>query len=153
MLKRYRENQIPKIDLAIFFSVSWQTQFLNHVKQFREYMLIRFDYKIEDILISYEDLVKDFCFSVLNVFIEGGKYYSTPHYDVVRNMSLWRVPVRLAHYNDVIMSAIPSQITSLTIVYSSVYSGADQRNIKASRPWPLCGEFTSDRWIPRTNGQ
>ena len=31
------------------------------------------------------------------------------------------------HYGDVIMGAIPSQITSLTIVYSTVYSGADQR--------------------------
>ena len=26
-------------------------------------------------------------------------------------------------------------------------------NIKAPRHWPLCGEFTGDRWIPRTNGQ
>ena len=26
-------------------------------------------------------------------------------------------------------------------------------NIKAPRLWPLCGEFTGDRWIPRTNGQ
>ena len=24
---------------------------------------------------------------------------------------------------------------------------------KAPRHWPLCGEFTGDRWIPRTNGQ
>ena len=32
-----------------------------------------------------------------------------------------------AHYNDVIMGAIASQITSLTIVYSTVYSDADQR--------------------------
>ena len=31
------------------------------------------------------------------------------------------------HYDDVIMGAMASQITSLTIVYSSVYSGADQR--------------------------
>ena len=31
------------------------------------------------------------------------------------------------HYNDVIMSTIASQITSLTIVYSTVYSGVDQR--------------------------
>ena len=31
------------------------------------------------------------------------------------------------HYNDVIMGMIGSQITSLAIVYSSVYSGADQR--------------------------
>ena len=31
------------------------------------------------------------------------------------------------HYTDVIMSAMASQITSLTIVYSTVYSGAEQR--------------------------
>ena len=28
-----------------------------------------------------------------------------------------------------------------------------KENIKATRHWPLCGEFTGDRWIPRTNGQ
>ena len=28
-----------------------------------------------------------------------------------------------------------------------------KENIKAPRRWPLCGEFTGDRWIPRTNGQ
>ena len=33
---------------------------------------------------------------------------------------------RTDHYNDVIMSAMASQITSLTIVYSTVYSGTDQ---------------------------
>ena len=31
------------------------------------------------------------------------------------------------HYNDVIMSMMASQITSLTIVYSTVYSDARQR--------------------------
>ena len=36
------------------------------------------------------------------------------------------------HYNDVITSALASQITSLTIVYSSVYSGADQRKHQSS---------------------
>ena len=30
------------------------------------------------------------------------------------------------HYNDVIMSLMASQITNLTIVYSTVYSGTDQ---------------------------
>ena len=33
----------------------------------------------------------------------------------------------IRHYNDVIMSTMASQITSLTIVYSIVYSGPDQR--------------------------
>ena len=37
-----------------------------------------------------------------------------------------------AHYCDVIMVAIASQITSLTIVYSMVYSGADQRKRQSS---------------------
>ena len=36
------------------------------------------------------------------------------------------------HYNDVIMSLIAFQITSLTIVYSTVYSGADQRKHQSS---------------------
>ena len=48
----------------------------------------------------------------------------------------------LWHYNDVIMGAIVSQITSPTTAYSTVYLGADQRNIKALRHWPLWGEFT-----------
>ena len=36
------------------------------------------------------------------------------------------------HYNDVIMSVMASQITSLTIVYPTVYSGADQRKHQSS---------------------
>ena len=57
------------------------------------------------------------------------------------------------NYGDVILGAIASQITSLAIVYSGFYSGADKKNVKAPRPWPLCGEFTGDRWIPHTSGQ
>ena len=36
------------------------------------------------------------------------------------------------HYGDIIMGAISSQITSLTIVYSTVYSDADQRKHQSS---------------------
>ena len=36
------------------------------------------------------------------------------------------------HYDDVIMGGIASQITSLTIVYSTVYSGADQSKHQSS---------------------
>ena len=36
------------------------------------------------------------------------------------------------HYDDVIMSTIASQITSLTIVYSTVYSSADQSKHQSS---------------------
>ena len=52
----------------------------------------------------------------------------------------------LQHYTDVIMGAMASQITSLTIVYSAVYSTQVKGNIKAPRHWPLCGEFTGDKW-------
>ena len=51
------------------------------------------------------------------------------------------------HYNDVIMGAIASQITSLTSVYSIVIQTQIKENIKASRHWlcvgnsPGAGEF------------
>ena len=38
----------------------------------------------------------------------------------------------LTHYSDVTINAMVSQITSLTIVYSTVYSGADQRKHQSS---------------------
>ena len=38
----------------------------------------------------------------------------------------------ILHYNDVIMSAVASQITSISIIYSTVYSGADQRKHQSS---------------------
>ena len=53
------------------------------------------------------------------------------------------------HYNDAILGAMASQITSLTIVYSTIYVQIKE-NIKASHHWPLWGEFTGDWWIPRT---
>ena len=36
------------------------------------------------------------------------------------------------HYSDVIMSGMATQITSLTILYATVYSGADQRKHQRS---------------------
>ena len=52
-----------------------------------------------------------------------------------------------AHYNDVMISAMASQITSLTIVYSTVYSGTDERKHQSS------ASLACDRWIPRTKDQ
>ena len=39
---------------------------------------------------------------------------------------------KIAHNNDVLMSVAASQFTSLTIAYSTVYSGADQRKHQSS---------------------
>ena len=50
------------------------------------------------------------------------------------------------HHNDVIMSAMASQITGITVVYSSVYPGTDQRKhhssallafVKGIHLWPV----------------
>ena len=38
----------------------------------------------------------------------------------------------IPHYNDVIMGTMVSQITSLTIVYSTIYWGTDQRKHQSS---------------------
>ena len=40
--------------------------------------------------------------------------------------------IYVSHYGDIIMSTMASQITSLTIVYSTVHSGADQRKHQSS---------------------
>ena len=56
-------------------------------------------------------------------------------------------------YNDVIMSAMASLITSLTIVYPTVRSGADQRKHQSSASLVFVREFTGHLWIPRTKGQ
>ena len=65
----------------------------------------------------------------------------------VKTLNLWRLRLQLTrclfaqrsyctfdteHYNDVIMTTIASQITSLTIVYSTVYSDADQSKHQSS---------------------
>ena len=58
------------------------------------------------------------------------------------------------HYNDVIMSVMTFQITSLTIIYSVVYSGADQRKhqgsaslpfVRGIHRWPVNPRITSHK--------
>ena len=57
---------------------------------------------------------------------------------------------QLYHYRDVMMDTMASQITSLTIVFSTVYAGADQRKHQNSTSLALWGEVTGDRWITQT---
>ena len=61
-------------------------------------------------------------------------------------LSKWRswIPNTKSHYCDVIVGAMASQITSLTIVCSTVYSGADQRKHQSSA-W-LAFERGIHRW-------
>ena len=57
------------------------------------------------------------------------------------------------HYADVTMIEMASQITSLTIVYSTVYSDADHRKHQSSASLAFVRGIHRGRWIPRTNGQ
>ena len=80
-------------------------------------------------------------------------------------LSFWRFPVHRvmkfrrnvyispAHYIDVIMTAMTSQITSLTVVYSIVNSGANQSKHQSSASLAFVRGIHRDRWIPRTKGQ
>ena len=49
------------------------------------------------------------------------------------------------HHNEVIMSAMVSQITSLTVVYSTVHSGSDQRKHQSSAS--LAFVWGIHRWL------
>ena len=55
------------------------------------------------------------------------------------------------HYGDFIMNMMASQITSLTIVYSTVYSGSDQRKQQSSTSLAFVRGI--NWWIPQTKGQ
>ena len=52
--------------------------------------------------------------------------------DKVTVMGIMVGRVFVKHYSDVIIGVMASQITSLTIVYPTVYSGADQRKHQSS---------------------
>ena len=57
------------------------------------------------------------------------------------------------HYIDVKMTTVASRITSLMVVYSIVYSGADKKKTSKLRVTGLCAGIHRDRWIPHTKGQ
>ena len=81
-----------------------------------------------------------------------------------------KTEVTALHYNDVIMRAMASQITSHTIVYSTICSGSDQRKHQSSASlafvwgihrWPVkfphkwsvtrkCFQFMTSSWV-KTN--
>ena len=87
--------------------------------------------------------------SRLDVYV--GQVYIDPMNRDPKNKDVSDSIISLTHrYGDVIMGAIASQITSLTIVYSTVYSDADQRKHQSSASLAFLhrGPVNS-----RTNGQ
>ena len=75
------------------------------------------------------------------------------HCWLLRMGKLFHLTFYYGHYIDVIMTTMASQITSLTVVYSNVYSDAEQRKHQSSTSLAFVWEIHRDRWIPRTKGQ
>ena len=64
-----------------------------------------------------------------------GVIYSHPCHNFKGGLAAansWWTDMINYHYGDVMMGTMTSQITSLTIVYSAIYSGADQRKHESS---------------------
>ena len=59
----------------------------------------------------------------------------------------------LTHYSGVIMARWHLKSPASRLFTQPFIHAQIKVNIKAPRHWPLCGEFTGDQWIPRTNGQ
>ena len=57
------------------------------------------------------------------------------------------------HSIDVIMTTMASQISSLAVVYSSIYSDANQRKHQSSASLAFVWGIHRDRWIPCTKDQ
>ena len=80
--------------------------------------------------------------------------YTTMQYQLKHIHDIWyTVEIQISIYSDDVMGMMVSQITVVWGVFSTVCSGGDQGTHQSSRHWPLWGEFTGDRWIPRTKDQ
>ena len=86
------------------------------------------------------------CFSIILIHPYRHRYWIYTYIYNVASVNSMAVGMRSWHYNDVIMSVMVSQITSLMIVYSTFYSGEDQRKHQSSTSlafvwrihrWPL----------------
>ena len=63
---------------------------------------------------------------------QGARHQHRMHQPMSLRITRSNIRKVMSHNNGIIMSAMASQIASLTIVYSTVYSGADQRKHKSS---------------------
>ena len=86
-------------------------------------------------------------------FWRRSEYTSRPNFRSFLPDVLLQISGHSFHYIDVIMTMMTSQITSLTVVYSTVYSDADQRKHQSSASLAFVRGIHRDRWIPRTKGQ
>ena len=66
---------------------------------------------------------------------------------------IWKIDRKVHHYSDVIWVWWLLKLPASRLFTQSFGQAQIKENIKAVRHWPLWGEFTGDRWIPRTKVQ
>ena len=126
---------------------------------FQGFILRRFLFLlcIEDVFDVYDEPVSIIVFTNIT-----NLSYKSNHLDDEQqntNTELQNVLFRLKPYYDgAYRSALYgiigiNQITSLMVVYSTVYSDADQRKHQSSASVAFVWGIHRDRWIPRTKGQ
>ena len=100
-------------------------------------MPVGFTYYFTDIMVSYCNL------SVREATLDYmGKVF------MARQCGLM-----IHHYSHATMSAVVSQTHASRLFTQRFIRAQIKENIKAPRHWPLCEEFTGERWIPHTKGQ
>ena len=67
-----------------------------------------------------------------DIYLKGWDYFFKTHLHITLSYRYIYLTHHFSHYGDVIMSMMASQITSLTIVYSTIYSGVDQTKHQSS---------------------
>ena len=141
----------------VYFCWIWVRElFSNGIREFIIifYMIIRKDR-------AYTQLtIPGFNVLVCTIFLQDlGLYNSDDNYfdkqciaDIAHGITCADGISDLDDYNDVIMTTMASQITSFTVVYSTVYSDPDQRKHQSSASLTFVWGIHRDRWIPRTKG-
>ena len=85
--------------------------------------------------VLYQRFDGRFCFALFCVaYVTSCRWFVSFVYSHPTGLLHWHCETTYAcpHYCDIIIGTIASQITSLTIVYSAVYSGEDQRKHHSS---------------------
>ena len=84
------------------------------------------------------------CITIVLPVIYLSNVFHTKYFELSYSVDVASI---VSHYNDVIMSAMASKITSLDTVYSTVYSGTDKKKSKlcvtgsCEGNSPVTGEF------------
>ena len=122
----------------------FQLHYLSNVRLWLCQILFLSIHLYKHMFTTYASIILCFLFYCSVIFIELPEAYR--YFNSVEWCFSKACESELMHYSDVIMGAMTSQITSLTIVYSMVYSGADKRKhqsfaslafVRGIHRWPV----------------